>query len=338
MNGLAALYDDVKTLEDFKHQVDNFARAKNETITKAMTRAMNLIEKLSPLHAKGSWLNRKEDMEKSILKQIVDEKTRIFIDMEETKMIRAGASLTIKQIVKHAFDHEKYHKSIPTKEVNTTFQVASMTPRTKPLKDDEKAHLRKELSIAKGLEEKLEKLMEATHMQKAAAHFKERARNAENFNKKKSFEKAQPQSRSASASSQKSSGSTLPDDDDLMDFLEIKNRADKPQQKPHQQQQKSYHQTAEQGRSKEKTPYKNRSQSKSPSQYNKLQNNKNQFVKHGENTQPSFQRVPANSRLIAVGNKRYFDCDHCGSFHKVGKVCYLVQSAQIAAQGEQLGN
>jgi len=89
--------------------VDNFSRAKNETITKAMTRAMNLIEKLSPLHAKGSWLDRKEDMVNSILKQIVDKKNRIFINMEETKMIRAGASLTVKQIVKHAFDHKKYH-------------------------------------------------------------------------------------------------------------------------------------------------------------------------------------------------------------------------------------
>jgi hypothetical protein len=37
VNGLAALYDDVETLDDFKNQVDNFARAKNETITKAET-------------------------------------------------------------------------------------------------------------------------------------------------------------------------------------------------------------------------------------------------------------------------------------------------------------
>jgi hypothetical protein len=43
-------------------------------------------------------------------------------------------------------------------------------------------------------------------MQIAAAHFKERARTAENFNKKKSYEKVQPQSCSTSASSQKSSG------------------------------------------------------------------------------------------------------------------------------------
>jgi hypothetical protein len=68
VNGLATLYDEVENLDDFKHQVDNFARAKNETIIKAMTRAMNLIEKLSPLNAKVSWLDRKED----ILKQIVD--------------------------------------------------------------------------------------------------------------------------------------------------------------------------------------------------------------------------------------------------------------------------
>jgi hypothetical protein len=34
VNGLAALYDDVETLDDLKHQVDNFSRAKNETIIK----------------------------------------------------------------------------------------------------------------------------------------------------------------------------------------------------------------------------------------------------------------------------------------------------------------
>jgi hypothetical protein len=99
--------------------------------------------------------------------------------------------------------------------------------------------------LAKGLEEKLEKFMEATQLQIAAAHFKERARNAENFNKKKSYEKTQSQSRSASASSQKSSGSALADEDDLMDFSEIENRADKPQQKPQQHQQKSNKQNAE---------------------------------------------------------------------------------------------
>ncbi len=125
VNGLAALYDDVETLDNFKHQVDNFARAKIETITKAMTRAMNLIEKLSPLHAKGSWLNRKRTWVIPSSNKLSTKKNRIFINMEETKMIRAGASLTLKQIVKHAFDHEKYHKSIPTKEVNTTKKLIS---------------------------------------------------------------------------------------------------------------------------------------------------------------------------------------------------------------------
>ena len=67
----------------------------------------------------------------------------------------------------------------------------------------------------------MDKLLEVTQMQIAAAHFKERARTAENFNKKKSYEKVQPKSCSTSASSQKSSGSVLPDEDDLMDFSEI---------------------------------------------------------------------------------------------------------------------
>jgi hypothetical protein len=69
---------------------------------------MNLIKKLSPLQSKGSWLDRKEDMGKSILRQIVNEKTRISVAMEETKMIRAGASLTLSQMIKHAFDGKRW--------------------------------------------------------------------------------------------------------------------------------------------------------------------------------------------------------------------------------------
>jgi hypothetical protein len=47
-------------------------------------------------------------MGKSILKQVVDEKTRISVAMEETKMIRAGASLTLRQMIKHAFDGKRW--------------------------------------------------------------------------------------------------------------------------------------------------------------------------------------------------------------------------------------
>jgi hypothetical protein len=64
-----------------------------------------------------------------------------------------GVNLTLLQMIEHAFDHKKYLKLIPTKEVTATFQVVLMTPWTKPSKDEEKAHLRKEVSVAKGLEE-----------------------------------------------------------------------------------------------------------------------------------------------------------------------------------------
>ena len=177
VNGLAAQYEDINTIDDYKMQVDNFTRKKDETITRAMSRATNLIQYLSPLHSKAAWPEKSEDMGIAILKQIVNSSTRIHIDWEEQNMIRAGGSLSLRQLIKSAFDHEKYHKSIPTKDLQTTFQVASMTPRTSIHKDEEKMFLRKEHSVSKNLDDKLAKILQLQQenaIQIAAANFKQR--------------------------------------------------------------------------------------------------------------------------------------------------------------------
>ena len=56
-------------------------------------------------------------------------------------------------MTKIALGHEKFTKWIPTKDVATTFQVASMTPRANLAWDEEKAYLQKEASLTKTWDE-----------------------------------------------------------------------------------------------------------------------------------------------------------------------------------------
>ena len=237
VNGLAAMHDDVETIDDHKLKVDNFVRQKNETISKAMTRARMMIEKLSPLHSRAAWPEKSEDMGKAILKQIVDSPTRVMLEMEEQRMIQAGGSLNLHQMTKMAFDHEKYTKSIPTKDVATTFQVASMTPRPTSTRDNEKAHLRQEASLTKSLDETLSKFVQQQQetLQIAAAHYRERGRTPENFSRQKMSGK--PPVRSLSENSPRQNGKPIPDGDELMQFEDSPARVDKPKVQPQFKQQ-----------------------------------------------------------------------------------------------------
>ena len=167
----------------------------------------------------------------AILKQIINSATRNPIDTKHSRVIRAGGRLSLRQMIKSAIDHEKSHKSIPTMEIQTTFHVASMTSRSLIHKDEEKAFLRKDYSITKNLDEKMDQLLQAQQegFQIAADNFKQRGRTPENFNKFKLH------SRSASASSQRSNGGALSDGDGKMQTDDSPARVNK---KPYEQRQK----------------------------------------------------------------------------------------------------
>ena len=325
VNGLAAQYEDINTIDDYKMQVDNFTRKKDETITRAMSRATNLIQYLSPLHSKAAWPEKSEDMGIAILKQIVNSSTRIHIDWEEQNMIRAGGSLSLRQMIKSAFDHEKYHKSIPTKDLQTTFQVASMTPRTSIHKDEEKMFLRKEHSVSKNLDDKLAKILQLQQenaIQIAAANFKQRGRTSDNFNKFKSH------SRSASASSQKSNGGAISDNDEPMQLDNNQARADKKpyEQRHHQQQQ----QQAQQFQQKDKKPWNNTPkpygqkppqgpQPQQPPQYPRTQQPRTQPGAQSDGTR-KYPKTMFRPVLMRHGDYHYYQCN-CTNWHIEGTPC-----------------
>ena len=67
VDNLARTYDKTPSIDDYKSEVYNFIRRKNETIIQAMARATTIIQKLRPMSSKGAWPETRDHMRKSIL-------------------------------------------------------------------------------------------------------------------------------------------------------------------------------------------------------------------------------------------------------------------------------
>ncbi len=87
VNQLALLHDALDTLDEHKFQINNFKCLKSEPLSKAMTRAGAIINKLAPLYSHSDWAERRNDMTKAILCQIVTDNTRAYLDMEDGREI-----------------------------------------------------------------------------------------------------------------------------------------------------------------------------------------------------------------------------------------------------------
>ncbi len=173
---LYVLYDTTQTLDDFQKEVDNFKREKNENLKKSMARANKLIRCLEPLYTKAAWPETYNNMRKAILCQVVGPATRAHIDMEEHRLIKAGAVYHVNSRIKVAHEYESYHSAIPTKDIQTVYQVASMAPRKLPMEntqtEDQLSYLKSEMSQNKGWEAKLEEVIQ---MAANAANYKDRS-------------------------------------------------------------------------------------------------------------------------------------------------------------------
>jgi hypothetical protein len=80
-----------------------------------------------------------------------------------------------------AHEYKSYHSAIPTKDIQTVYQVASMAPRKLPLEitrtEDQLNYLKSEMSQNKGWEAKLEEVIQIAAN---AAHCKDRSRSLDN--------------------------------------------------------------------------------------------------------------------------------------------------------------
>jgi hypothetical protein len=167
---------------------------------------------LAPLYSYSVWPERCNELTKGILRQIVGENTRAYLDMEDGRNIRSGLKTDIQASISIADEYEKVHRVIPTKEIETTFQVASMTPRIGAAelssKTDQLNHFKREQTVHKATEERLNKMEEFMNI--AAANFKQRARSTDSLSKGKSTYNLRPNR------SRQSSTTSIPDEDVTM--------------------------------------------------------------------------------------------------------------------------
>ncbi len=81
VNQLALQHDALDTLDEQKFQLDNFKCLKSEPLSKAMNRASTIINKLALLYSYSVWPERSNELTKGILRQIVGDSTRAYLDM-----------------------------------------------------------------------------------------------------------------------------------------------------------------------------------------------------------------------------------------------------------------
>lgn len=195
INELCVLYDTTQTLDDYQREVDNFKRDKNENLKKAMARVNKLIRRLEPLSSADAWSETYDNMRKSVLRQIVGTSTKAHIDMEENRLVKAGATYDVDSLIRMAHEYEQYNNAVPTKDVQTVYQVASMAPRRNATDisslEDQLSHLKAEKSQTKNWESKLDEVIQlATN----AAHVKERSRSFDRKDARSGFKPPRPRS------------------------------------------------------------------------------------------------------------------------------------------------
>ena len=124
-----------------------------------MARANKLIRRLEPLSDEAAWPETFNNMRKSILRQVVNAPTRAHIDLEEARLVKAGASLDVPTKDVPTI----YQVATPTKDVPTIYQVATLTPKKSAIEitktEHQLNHLKAEFSQAQNWEQKLDEVL-----------------------------------------------------------------------------------------------------------------------------------------------------------------------------------
>ena len=142
---LMTLYGSDTTLNDYKRELDAFARQPGESIRKTMVRYRNLIEKFQHNYTAQTWPEILEMKMVLILKQVINSATKQYIELEENKIKRAGGDMSISTYITMAEEYEDIHNLIPKKAVSTTIQTATLGPSTLATEAQENAQQLKAL-------------------------------------------------------------------------------------------------------------------------------------------------------------------------------------------------
>jgi hypothetical protein len=348
---LCVLYDTTQTLEDFQKEVDDFKQEKNENLKKSMARANKLTRRLEPFSTEAARPETYNNMWKAILRQVVGPATRAHIDMEEHRLIKAGAVYDVDSLIKVAHEYGSYHNAIPTKDIQTVYQVASMAPRKSPMEitrtEDQLNYLKSEMSQNKGWEAKLEEVIQIAAN---AASYKDRSRSLNN--KSKSNFKHTTSIQTPSQNRIK----VLKYNDELMQDVSksvgSNYCADKPAQQSNDQQQRGRQQDRRPSQSQSRSQSQNyidqssssqgRSQSTSSQGQGTYTRNENDYHFQNKSSYNNNRAYPNRSqsqdnrpppqqaerkivwrepKLYVSGNRHYYDWATCATRHTADIVC-----------------
>jgi hypothetical protein len=224
METISDIYATQKTLLEDQKDVDDFTRAKNESITITMRRCGVLVERLRAMYDEAAWPEMRFRLMRQVLRQVMTEKTRRHIDLHERSAIKAGNRPGIKALIMWAQDFEDSHDEVPKKDTPTMIQSASGDLKSwtvDAVKDqDQIKYLKQQQFLSKNMDKKLEDIYQlAAATMKRTSSLERRFKDPlHQIQKKKTYE-----NRDHSAASK----SSLPDED-----VEMKSAEPLPSSKP----------------------------------------------------------------------------------------------------------
>lgn len=126
----ATLYARKRTIVQDVDALNNFKRKPSEPIQVAMQRARIMAERVRQLWPEAIWDNFKRmEVLSSILKQIIDTKTRAMLECEEHKFLKSGVNLEYEALLDLVETYESSHDLIPKSEAKLTINVCRGVPK-----------------------------------------------------------------------------------------------------------------------------------------------------------------------------------------------------------------
>jgi len=126
MNYFSQVYGRKRSINSDRAAVDNFTRHKGEPLDRCMARSMIAIDRLKHLHPSEAWPEVRNIMRRNILTQVISDKTKRYITIEENKILETtGLRVQVDKLVEMAQDYETLYNEAPNREVQTVFKAAS---------------------------------------------------------------------------------------------------------------------------------------------------------------------------------------------------------------------
>ena len=113
-------------------ELSHFVRKKGEHIRTTVSRISLAIFPLKETVTAAAWPDRRYNLIKQMVNQVIDYKTQRHLRMEDTKCLHTGSQLSIEAIINIIALYENTHDLRPTSEIKMKYNVNTMMPVDTP--------------------------------------------------------------------------------------------------------------------------------------------------------------------------------------------------------------